>query len=312
MRLSALSTVLIILPVLMFFNSNSYAATEIDCSFRTMVTTDDYSFNVTSQPAESCENQVLRISVLKQAMPYTQFVTPVATIAEKAWAEDLDDDGNFELLVLSHKNFEPAKKVLEIFTVDGNILKQLRLPESDQTSGYRGGDRFIMENGRIVRSYPLYLSGDADGKPKGGEGTVLYQYRNRELILVAGKEKAKSVAQPAAKESIKKKGALSVKLQSIEVKPDYIEIKADGAIENFKTIRIADPWRLIIDIPGVYNNMPAKEVVIDRHGISRIRIGTHKDLIRLVFDSAVSPLPIETVTQAENAIRVGFYQTLKK
>jgi hypothetical protein len=277
-----------------------------------MVTSDEYSFNVTSQPAESCEKQVLRISVLKQAMPFTQFVAPSELLVEKAWAEDLDDDGNFELLILSHNYFEPSKKTLMIYSVGGNMLKQIRFPASEQITGYRGGDRFFMENGRIVRSYPIYLTGDADGKAKGGEGRILYQYRNRALFPVAGQEKARSNVSSSFTELARKRGVQPVKLKSIEVKQDYIEIKADGAIDNYKITRIDDPWRLIIDIPGAYADLPFKEVAIDKYGISRVRIGVDKDRVRLVFDSAVSPLPTETITPAENALRVGFFQAVGK
>jgi len=312
MKNSLISTFFIFLSVLLLINSVSNAAAETDCTFRTMVTTDDYSFNVSSQPAESCEKQIFRIFVLKQAVPFTQFTGTTEFIAEKAWSEDIDDDGNFELLVLSRKVSEPSKKNLEIFAVDGTVLKQGRLPGLDKILGYRGGDKFFMENGRIVRSYPLYLTGDADGKAKGGEGRIVYQYRNRELLLVTGKDKLKNDNLPVVKESSLKKSVQPIKLKSVEVKQDYIEIKADGPIENFKTTRIADPWRLIIDIPGAYSDLQVKEVKINGHGISTVRIGTHKDRLRLVFDSAVSPLPIETVTQAENALRVGFYQPLKK
>ncbi len=309
MKFSSMSILFILALILV--SSVSYAGGEPYCSFSSMVTSDDYSFNVTSQPAESCEKQVLRISVLKQAMPFTQFVAPSESIVEKAWAEDLDDDGNFELLILCHNYSEPSKKTIVIYSVDGNMLKQIRLPASDKMAGYRGGDRFIMENGRIVRSYPLYLSGDSDARPTGGEKRIFYQYRNRTLLLVAGQEKIRGNA-PSVKESARKKGAQLVKLKSIEVKQDYIEIKADGAIENYKTTRIADPWRLIIDIPGAGSDLQVKELIIDRQGISRVRIGVDKDRVRLVFDSAVSPLPTETITPAENALRVGFFKLLEK
>ncbi len=309
MRRSLLSNFLLL--VLLLLNAVSYAATETNCSFRTMVTTDDYSFDVSSQPADSCEKQVLRIAVLKQAVPFTHFVNPSGALVEKAWAEDIDDDGNFELIVISFNVLEPLKKSLEIYAVDGNILKQVRLPQAIALEGYRGGDSFFIENGRIVRTYPVYLPGDAELKPGGGAGRVVYQYRNREILFVPEKVRV-TVAPVVPVKGVVKKSLQPVTIKSIELKQDYIEIKADKSIENYKISRIADPWRLIIDIPGAVSELNGKEVLIDKFGISRVRIGTQKDSVRLVFDSAVAPLPTETVTPAENALRVGFHQPRKK
>lgn len=311
MKLSSSSTIFIIMLSLLLLNSASFAGVEPYCSFRTMVTTDDYSFNVASQSAESCEKQVLSIAVLKQAMPFAQFVIPSDLLVDKAWAEDIDEDGNFELLIVSHSVLNPLKKSLEIYTVDGNSLKQVRLPQFPALEGYRGEDRFVIESGRIIRTYPVYLPDDTDSKPNGGVGRVLYQYRNREILLVPGREK-ETVAPVTTTKGAVKKSYQPVEIKSIEVRQDYIEIKADNNIENYKVTRIADPWRLIIDIPGALSAIKGKEVLIDKHGISKIRIGVYKDRLRLVFDSAVSPLPIETITPAENALRVGFYQSLKK
>lgn len=296
---------------LLLSGSISHATMANSCSFITMVTADEYSFDVMSLPSGSCEKQSLTISVRKQAIPFIRVAFSSESVVEKAWAEDLDDDGNFELLILSHNFYEPSKKTLEIFSVDGNSLKQIRFPASEQMTGYRGGDRFYTEKGRIVRTYPQYLPDDADGRPKGGVVKNLFQYRNRELLPVAGKEKVGSGAAPAVAGKGRLKGGQPVKLKSIEVKQDYIEIKADGAIENYKTTRVADPWRLIIDIPGAGSDLQVKDMIIDKLGISMIRIGADKDRVRLVFDSAVSPLPTETITPVENALRVGFYKPKK-
>ena len=297
---------------LLLSGSLSHAATGDSCSFMTMVTADEYSYNVTSQPSGSCEKQTLTVSVLKQTLPFTRFASFSDSVVEKAWAEDLDADGSYELLILSHNFHEPAKKSLEIFAVEGGSLKQIRLPASGPAQGYRGGDRFFTESGRLVRAYPRYLPGDTDGKPSGGLVRTLFQYRNRELLTVGGKENIRNDAAPSVIARGKLKGEQPVRLKSIQVKQDFVEIKADGTIENYKTTRIADPWRLVIDIPGAASDLQVKEVVIDSFGISRVRIGADKDRVRLVFDSAVSPLPTETITQAENALRVGFYKPRKK
>jgi hypothetical protein len=278
-----------------------------DCSYSTQVITDEYNFDVSTRPLDSCEKQAFKISVKVNANPFTQYEAEVETILERAWAEDLDDDGHYELFVVSRKASEPSRKSLEMFFLEGNTLKCAHLPEPGALSGYRGGDRFLTGGGRIIRIFPRYLETDIDGEPKGGEQQFVYQYRNHELLLAAEPELSineQSSIKPAAKGRTNR----ALKVTSIEVKQDYIEIKADAAIENYKIIRISEPWRLIIDIPGAVSAIPDRMVPIDRHGVSRARIGAHKGFLRIVLDSTVSPLPTETVTQLENALRVSFFK----
>lgn len=289
-----------------------FASSQPICSFITMVTSDEYSYEVMSQPMGSCEKQNLKISVLKQAIPFTGFSATTQDVVEKAWAEDLDDDGVYELLILSHTFTEPARKNLDIFSVEGSLLKRLSLPVADQSTGYRGGDSFSVANGKIIRFYPKYLQGDADGKPTGGQARIQFQYRNRQLFPVADRETKGDVAAATSMVKGKSKGVQQVKLKSIEVKQDYIEIKADGAIESYKTSRVPDPWRLVIDIAGASSDLPVKELPINSLGISMARIGADRGRVRIVFDAADSYLPTETVTQAENALRVGFYKPRTK
>ncbi len=282
-------------------------ASELGCSFNTQVITDEFNYDISTQPIVACGKQLLKIAVKRNANPYTQFQAEVDEIVEKAWAEDLDDDGRYELLLVSRKHSDPARRSFQIFYVEGNTLKHLTLPEPGSMSGYRGGDRFVTGGGRVIRSYPRYFSKDIDGEPKGGEQKVVYQFRNKELLLATEPEplvKMESSVKPAAKS----RSSRAVKIQLIEVKQDYIEIKADAAIDNYKIVRISDPWRLIIDIPGAVSEIPEKSVRIDSHGVSKARIGVHKGFLRIVLDSTVSPLPTETVTQIENSLRVSFYK----
>jgi len=282
-----------------------------DCSYSSQVITDEYNFDISTKPLDSCEKQSFKIAVKTNANPYTQYEAEVETILERAWAEDLDDDGHYELFVVSRKASEPSRKSLEMFFLEGNVLKRLHLPESGAMSGYRGGDRFVTGWGRIIRTFPRYLEKDIDGEPKGGVQQFVYQYRNRELLLAAEPEfsiNEHSAAKPAAKS----RSTSAFKVQSIEVRKEYIEIKADAPIENYKIIRISEPWRLIIDIPGAVSAISERTVPINSHNVSRARIGAHKGFLRIVLDSTVSPLPTETVTQLENSLRVSFFKVQGK
>jgi hypothetical protein len=290
----------LIIPVL------SFAVTP-DCSYSTQVITDEYNFDVSTRPLDSCEKQSFKIAVKTNANPFALYESETGTILERAWAEDLDDDGHYELFVVSRKASEPSRKSLEMFYLEGNALKRIHLPEPGGMSGYRGGDRFVTGWGRIIRTFPRYLEKDLDGEPTGGEQQFVYQYRNRELLLAAEPEfsiNEHSGAKPAAKS----RNTSAFKVQSIEVRKEYIEIKADAPIENYKIIRISEPWRLIIDIPGAVSAISERTVQIGSHNVSRARIGAHKGFLRIVLDSTVSPLPTETVTPLENSLRVSFFK----
>jgi hypothetical protein len=282
-----------------------------DCSYSTQVITDEYNFDISTKPLDSCERQSFSIVAKINANPFTMFEAETDTILERAWAEDLDDDGHYELFVVSRKADEPSRKSLEMFYLDGNSLKRLRLPESGTLSGYRGGDRFVAGGGRIIRTFPRYQEKDQDGAPTGGEQRLVYQFRNHELLLAS--EPELSINEHCElKPVVKSKDSCTVRVQSIEVKPEYIEIKADAPIDNYKIIRISEPWRLIIDIPGAVSMIPQKSVKIGNHNVSKARIGVHKGFLRIVLDSTVSPLPTETITQLGNSLRVSFFKLQRK
>ncbi len=298
-----------ILPVTLF------AGADLNCSFNSQLDAGSYRYNVAATSDNSCKSQLLRISVYRDGTPFTQFTTPAESIVEKAWIVDLDDDSKPELIVVSHDPADESKKSMGLYTVDGSILKQVRFPAPPDMSGYRGGDTFQRDGVRMVRVFPVYRPRDISGIPTGGERRVVYQYRNRELLIGSALEDAipaasvKTVTKKAAGKTTK--GSV-LKVNGIKPKSDYIEIEADGSIENYKVIRIDEPWRLIIDIAGAGSGIKAKTVVINRHGVSTARIGEHKGYLRIVFDFTVSPMPTETITPAENALRIGFYGNTAK
>lgn len=287
------------------------AAADGSCTYDERLTAGAYLFTVTAASADSCASQQLQLAAFRDNVLLARATVVHGAIVEKAWLEDLDEDGRQELLLLGHDSAEPAKKTLELFVVDGAVLKQVRFPDPPDLSGYRGGDRFSQEAGRVVRTFPLYRPQDPADSPSGGERTVVYQYRNRELLLVSVNDSVPpSPAGKAGRKTADKKdtGKAKPKITAIEVRADYIEIVADGPIERYKSFRLDDPWRLVVDITGVGSAMTEKRVAINSQGISEARIGSHRGYLRIVFVASVSPLPVETITTAENALRLSFYR----
>lgn len=283
------------------------------CTFQAVEHLKEYSFSVSSRPDGECKRQSLSVAVQQNARLVAQFEKVTDTLAEKAWLDDLDDDGRPELILVSHTPVNPASVSLSVYSMDGAGIREVPLPDPPDREGYRGGDRFTRDGGKIVRSYMTYRSGDKDGAPTGEKRIIIYMYRDRQLLPTANKElRAIENALAKSPKTVKVKGkkerAPAVRVTGIAVKSDYLEILADGAIEKYKVTRIADPWRLIIDISGASSAITANTVAINKLGISNARLGNHKGHLRIVLDSTDSSLPTETVTPAENALRIGFYR----
>lgn len=288
-------------------------ASGLVCAFNAAEHFGDYSFSVSSKPDGECMRQTLSIAVQKSAKLVAQFDKNSDKLVEKAWVDDLDDDGRPELILVGHIPANPAATALSVYALDGAGIREIALPGLTDKEGYRGGDQFSRDGGKIVRSYPLYRNGDLDGAPTGGKRVISYMYRNRQLLPGNYRDlTAKETVAVKSPKNVKRKGkgerAPAVRITGIAVKADYLEILADGAIETYKVTRIADPWRLIIDIAGATSALPANSVAINGLGISNARLGNHKGHLRIVLDSTENSLPTETVTPAEHALRIGFYR----
>jgi hypothetical protein len=301
--------IVLALAITAFLSPVLSRAGETVCTFSAVEHGQDYSFNITSRPDGECTKQALTISVQHNARLVAQLEKQTDKLAESAWVSDLDEDGRPELILVSHPLLNPAAKILIVYSLDGAGLKETLLPEAPDREGYRGGDQFSREPGKIVRSYMLYRTGDRDGVPSGGKRIISYMYRDRLLLpAVQNETVVKSPAPVRKAKTGTVGGGPAIKITAIAVKTDYLEIHADGPIENYKVTRIADPWRLIIDIPGARSALAVNTVAINSLGISNARIGSNKGRLRIVLDSTEGSLPTETVTQAEHALRIGFYR----
>lgn len=289
------------------------AAGEPSCTFNAVEHEGDYSFSVSSRPDGECGRQSLSIAVQKSARLTAQYEKSTDMLVRRAWVSDLDDDARPELVLVAQSPANPARVSLSVFAMDGAGIREIALPDPPDREGYRGGDQFSRDGGRIVRSYRLYRATDRDGTPTGEKRVVSYRYRDRQLLPVANRDfPAGEAATTKLTKSVRVKGkgerTPAVRVTGIAVKPDYLEILADGAIEKYTVTRISDPWRLIIDIAGATSAVPANTVAINRLGISTARIGAHKGHLRIVLDSAENMLPTETVIPAEHSLRIGFYR----
>ena len=98
----------------------------------------------------------------------------------------------------------------------------------------------------------------------------------------------------------------SLTIKSIKAGASYIEIRTNKSIEDFKTIRLTRPERLVIDVASVKTNQKPKSVYINKFGITRARIGVSPKNIRIVFDPRKNRFPAYKITKIENGLRIKF------
>jgi len=93
---------------------------------------------------------------------------------------DLNHDGSPELYIFVTSAGSGSYGKLVAFSVNKmKSMSDIYLPELDPKSkaarGYMGHDRFSIERGHLVRSFPLYKKGDPNCCPSGGTRKLYYR-----------------------------------------------------------------------------------------------------------------------------------------
>ncbi|MDD2734838.1 MAG: AMIN domain-containing protein [Desulfuromonadaceae bacterium] len=86
----------------------------------------------------------------------------------------------------------------------------------------------------------------------------------------------------------------------------FIEIRANQAIPDYKTLKLNSPDRLVIDIATDNTNQKPMTAAINKFGISKVRIGVSPTNIRVVMDSSKAGFPSHTITKMAYGLRINF------
>ncbi len=73
-------------------------------------------------------------------------------------------------------------------------------------------------------------------------------------------------------------------LEGVSVKDDSIVLAIQGGVEEFKTIRLDNPDRYVVDLYGVKNSLASRIIPIKSNGVSSARLGLYPDKVRVVFE----------------------------
>jgi len=94
-------------------------------------------------------------------------------------------------------------------------------------------------------------------------------------------------------------------IRDITTGAGFIDVQAAGPIQGFRTMELKQPSRLAIDIKGAKVIMTAKVIMINRFGVSKVRVGINPGFVRIVLDSAKSVLPKYSIVTTDNGLRIN-------
>ncbi|MGH0037779.1 MAG: type IV pilus secretin PilQ [Myxococcota bacterium] len=63
-----------------------------------------------------------------------------------------------------------------------------------------------------------------------------------------------------------------------------VHLAADGVIGATEAFTLADPERLVLDLPGLVSGVAKGTMSVDGEMVDRVRVGSHADKVRVVFD----------------------------
>lgn len=285
-------------------------------SFSKSVQQGGTTFDINSRSAVDSAVQIVTVTVRRGGKKVAGMKSDVDYLAHSAQAIDLTGDGAPELALFSRTTGEIVTETLDVYLMNGTTLSRLPVPDIEEKSGYRGGDRYHLEDNQIVRTIPVYRDGDQPGKPTGGTRALKYLFKDGAFTLYVQTEKA---ADPQVESSVQKApqaaeskpavpAGAALAITEITVTDAGIEIRANAAVAKYRTVRLDKPERIAIDFPGAESSLTGKKITINRFGISRVRVGRNKGFMRVVLDPVLDKFPKHEVKSSASGVLIEFTQ----
>ncbi len=101
---------------------------------------------------------------------------------------------------------------------------------------------------------------------------------------------AQNASQPVGRRAAQRSAPASARtLLGVEVSESHggvvVQVRADGTLASVVIFPLRSPDRLVIDLPGVGNQVPARRIAVPGDHIARVRVGSHPDKTRIVLDA---------------------------
>jgi hypothetical protein len=133
----------------------------------------------------------LKINVLRDKKPLITIRQKIDGWVTAAAVADLDKNNSPEIYIYACSYGSGAfGKVYGFQFYPTNFLPINMTPlTAQQSSGYMGHDNFKIENGVLVRRFPVYRAGDSNAQPTGGARKIEYTLKevNKKLLLSVSK-----------------------------------------------------------------------------------------------------------------------------
>ncbi|MBI2412212.1 MAG: type IV pilus secretin PilQ [Deltaproteobacteria bacterium] len=166
--------------------------------------------------------------------------------------------------------------------------------------------------GRVV----IGLKEGIDHDVKSGDNSILVSLSRPAAAAVApATEPAKAEAQTAATpepvkvedlapkaKSMKQASTVVKVVESKDGENTVIRIMSDGLLGNYSTFDLDSPGRVVIDVWDVGSSIGKDVVRLEGKYLKTVRIGTHADKARFVFDAAGKKLTPHSIKRVEDEI----------
>ncbi|MDB5112564.1 MAG: hypothetical protein JWR67_3678 [Mucilaginibacter sp.] len=121
---------------------------------------------------------------------------------------DMDVDGNPEILVQAKKKDTVNYTTIYAFEFKDNKAQKLDFPKltGSQKKGYRGNDNFYIEEGKLIREFPVYDGNGKEAKQTTQKRKLEYGLRNNNFTVkqLSKDSTNKAAVKPVAQETVKK------------------------------------------------------------------------------------------------------------
>ena len=114
------------------------------------------------------------VTVLENGRVVAELTGARDGVIQDCWMTNIDADASAEVLVFTRSAGSGGYAHLYVYELAGNELSPANIPDPDASlmGGYQGRDTYEIMDGRLLRTFPVYLEGDANCCPGGGERRI--------------------------------------------------------------------------------------------------------------------------------------------
>ena len=94
-------------------------------------------------------------------------------------------------------------------------------------------------------------------------------------------------------------------LTGLSVKDSSIILAIDGGASEFKTFRLNNPERFVVDLYSLTSSVVSRNIPINALGVSSARLGLYPEKVRIVFDSMQGVFPDATASKSVEGVTIA-------